>query len=102
MKTAYIEPGSAWENDYCESCNARFPDVCLNGEIFLYREKRHRSSLNSGGGTTTRQDRISALGYRPPAPAAIVPVDDNIPMLEHSNWASQRGRVNCLTSIFTQ
>ena len=27
-KTAYIEPGSPWENGYCESFNARFRDDC--------------------------------------------------------------------------
>jgi len=33
-KTAYIEPGSPWENGFCESFNARLRDVFLNGEIF--------------------------------------------------------------------
>ena len=33
-KTAFIEPGSPWENGYCESLNARFRDELLNGEIF--------------------------------------------------------------------
>ena len=33
-RTAYIEPGSPWENGYCESFNARFRDELLNGEIF--------------------------------------------------------------------
>ena len=33
-KTAYIEPGSPWENEFCESFNARFQDEFLNGEIF--------------------------------------------------------------------
>ena len=33
-KTAYIEPGSPWENGYCESFNARFRDELLNGEMF--------------------------------------------------------------------
>jgi len=33
-KTAFIEPGSPWENGYCESFNARFRDELLNGEIF--------------------------------------------------------------------
>jgi transposase InsO family protein len=33
-KTAYIKPGSPWENGYCESFNARFRDELLNGEIF--------------------------------------------------------------------
>ena len=33
-KTAYIEPGSPWENGYCESFNARFRDELINGELF--------------------------------------------------------------------
>jgi transposase InsO family protein len=33
-KAAYIEPGSPWENGYCESFNARFRDELLDGEIF--------------------------------------------------------------------
>ena len=33
-KTAYIEPGSPWENGYCESFNARFRDELINGEHF--------------------------------------------------------------------
>ena len=33
-KTAYIEPGSPWENGYCESFNGRFKDELISGEIF--------------------------------------------------------------------
>ena len=33
-KTAFIEPGSPWENGYIESFNARFRDELLNSEIF--------------------------------------------------------------------
>ena len=33
-KTAYIEPGSPWENGYCESFNGRFRDELLNAESF--------------------------------------------------------------------
>ena len=45
-KTAYIEPGSPWENGYCESFNARFRDELLNGEIFygLKRSNCHRGT----------------------------------------------------------
>lgn len=32
-RTAYIEPGSPWENGYCESFNARFRDELLNGDL---------------------------------------------------------------------
>jgi putative transposase len=34
-KTAYIEPGSPWEDGYVESFNARLRDELLNGELFF-------------------------------------------------------------------
>jgi hypothetical protein len=70
--TLYIEPGSPWENGYCESFNGRLRDELLNGEIFYsLREaqvviERWRKEYN-----TVRPH--SSLGYRPPAPAAINP-----------------------------
>jgi transposase InsO family protein len=33
-KTAYIEPGSPWENGYCESFNGKLRDELLDGEVF--------------------------------------------------------------------
>ena len=33
-RTAFIEPGSHWENGYIESINARLRDELLNGEFF--------------------------------------------------------------------
>jgi putative transposase len=33
-KILYIEPGSPWENGYCESFNSKLRDEFLNGEIF--------------------------------------------------------------------
>jgi putative transposase len=33
-KTAFIEPGSPWENGYCKGFNARFRDELLKGELF--------------------------------------------------------------------
>ena len=33
-KTAYIAPGSPWENGFIESFNAKLRDELLNGEIF--------------------------------------------------------------------
>ena len=33
-KTAYISPGSPWENGFIESFNARLRDELLDGEIF--------------------------------------------------------------------
>ncbi len=33
-KTAYIEPGSPWENGYVESFNGKLRDDLLNMEVF--------------------------------------------------------------------
>ena len=38
-QTAYIEPGSPWENGYCESFNAKLRDELLNGEVFTRSRK---------------------------------------------------------------
>ena len=34
IKTLYIDPGSPWQNGYCESFNSRFRDELLNLEVF--------------------------------------------------------------------
>ena len=34
VKTLYIEPGSPWENGYCESFNSKLRDELLAGEVF--------------------------------------------------------------------
>ncbi|WP_339113243.1 IS3 family transposase [Thioclava sp. GXIMD2076] len=73
-KTAYIEPGSPWENGYVESFNARLRNELLDGEVFytlreaqilIERWRKHYNSVRPH----------SSLGYRPPAPESIVPVD---------------------------
>ena len=56
-KTAYIEPGSPWENGYCESFNARLRDELLNGEVF-YSLREAQTLSKNGGSTTTPNDHI--------------------------------------------
>lgn len=73
-KTAYIEPGSPWENGYCESFNARFRDELLNGEIF-YTLKEAQIVIERWRHHYNTKRPHSALGYRPPAPEAIIPID---------------------------
>ena len=66
-KTAYIVPGSPWENGYIESFNARFRDELLNGEIFdSLREAQIVIEQCRRHSNTTRPHR--ALRSRPPAP----------------------------------
>ena len=73
-KTAYIEPGSPWENAYIESFNARFRDELLNGEIF-YSLREAQILIEQWRRHYNTKRPHSALGYRPPAPESIVPVD---------------------------
>jgi putative transposase len=66
----YIEPGSPWENGYCESLNGKMRDQLLNGELFYTLKEaqiiieRWRIHYN-----TVRPH--SSLGGQPPAPETI-------------------------------
>ena len=72
-KTAYIEPGSPWENGYCESFNARLRDELLDGEIF-YTLKEAQVIIEKWRKHYNTKRPHSALGYRPPAPETIIPM----------------------------
>ena len=67
--TLYIEPGSPWENGYCESFNGKLRDECLNGEIF-YSLKEAQVVIEKWRVVYNTMRPHSALGYRPPVPAA--------------------------------
>ena len=71
-KTAYIEPGSPWENGYCESFNSKLRDELLNGEIF-YSLKEARIVIECWRRHYNEVRPHSSLGYRPPAPAVLFP-----------------------------
>jgi transposase InsO family protein len=69
-KTAFIEPGSPWENGYCESFNSKLRDELLNSEIFYsLAEAKVTSEVWRRYYNTERPH--SSLGYKPPAPEAI-------------------------------
>ena len=80
VKTLFIEPGSPWENGYVESLNGKLRDELLARERFdtlkeakvlIERWRRHDNT----------ERPHSALGYRPPAPEAV--------MVEPSNGAAE-------------
>ena len=73
-RTAYIEPGSPWENGYVESFNARFRDELLNREIF-YSLREAQIIIEGWRKHYNTRRPHSALGYRPPAPETIVAMD---------------------------
>jgi len=72
VKPLFIEPGSPWENGYIESFNGKLRYELLDVEIF--------DTLLEARVLTTWWKRLyntlrphSSLGYRPPAPEAVVP-----------------------------
>ena len=70
-RTAYIEPGSPWENGYIESFNARLRDELLNGEIF-YTLKEARVLVESWPHHYNAIRAHGILGYRLLAPETII------------------------------
>ena len=64
-KTAFIEPGSPWENGYCESFNSKLRDELLNGELF-YSLAEARIVIESWRQHYNTLRPHSSLGYKPP------------------------------------
>ena len=72
VQTLFIEPGSPWENGYCESFNGKLRDQLLNGEIF-YTLREAQVILERWRWHYNHERPHSSLGYRPPAPEAAPP-----------------------------
>lgn len=70
-KTAYIEPGSPWENGYIESFNGKLRYELLNGEIF-YTLNEAKIVIEAWRRHYNTVRPHSSLGYRPPAPEVII------------------------------
>ena len=72
VQPLFIQPGSPWENGYCESFNGKMRYELLDGEIFfsLFEAKvvieKWRQHYN------TKRPH-SALGGKPPVPEAFLP-----------------------------
>jgi len=69
-KTAYIMPGSPWENGYCESFNSKLRDELLNGEIF-YTLKEAKIVIETWRKHYNTIRPHSSLRYQPPAPEVL-------------------------------
>jgi putative transposase len=86
-KTAYIAPGSPWENGYVLAepsfawtrANARLRDELLNGELF-YTLTEARIIIEGWRRHYNGVRPHSSLGYNPPAPEVFVP--------SHAAWPS--------------
>src|SRR5213078_3605083 len=71
-KTAYIAPGSPWENGFIESFNARLRDELLDGEIF-YTLREAQIIIESWRRHYNTVRPHASIGYRAPAPEVFVP-----------------------------
>jgi len=71
VRTLYIEPGSPWENGYCESFNGKLRDELLDREIF-YTLKEAQIIIERWRHEYNTFRPHSSLNYRPPAPEAIL------------------------------
>ena len=95
VETLYIEPGSPWENGYCESFNSRLRDELLNRELFMnlreakmvvedyrldYNHRRPHSALGyvTPASFAARCGVVAAdaaLGAPPQTPPGALPLD---------------------------
>ena len=97
-ETAYIEPGSPWENGYVESFNGKLRDELLNMEVFytLLEAKvlieRWRVHFN-----TVRPH--SSLGYRPPAPEVLLSANADAARPSLGRLGHRRRQLQCCTNI---
>ena len=71
VKTLYIEPGSPWENGYLESFNGKLRDELLTRELFTTLTEA-RVLIEEWRREYNSVRPHSSLGYRPPAPEAIL------------------------------
>ena len=70
-RTAFIEPGSPWENGYVESFNGKLRDELLNAEVF--NTLAEAKVLIEGWRRYYNTVRPhSSLRYRPPAPEVLL------------------------------
>ena len=72
--TLYIEPGSPWENGYCESFNGKLRDEKLNGELF-YTLEEAQVLIEMWRREYNQIRPHSSLGQRPPAPETWRPAE---------------------------
>jgi transposase InsO family protein len=66
----YIEPGSPWENGYCESFNGKMRYQLLDGELF-YTLKEAEVMIEKWRVHYNTIRPHSSLGGKPPSPVTI-------------------------------
>jgi hypothetical protein len=97
VNTAFIEPGSPWENGYVESFNSKLRDELLDGEIF-YSLKEAQILIEGWRRHYNTIRPHSALGWLPPAPeVSITPAAVWRARLRQSRWHPMQPSTNIQT-----
>ena len=76
VKMLFIEPGSPWENGYIESFNGKMRDELLDREIFTTL-KEAKILIEQWRKDYNQVRPHSSLGYKPPAPEAVLTMAAN-------------------------
>ncbi len=77
VKTAYITPGSPWENGFNERFNGSLRDELLNGEIF-YTLTEAKTLIENWRYHYNEVRPHSSLNYKPPSPKVIILVSKEL------------------------
>lgn len=96
VTTAYITPGSPWENGYNERFNGSLRDELLNGEIF-YTLTEAKVLIENWRKHYNQIRPHSSLGYNPPAPVVDITVKQKtstVSDLHYANAPLQSDTVN--------
>ena len=91
-KTAFIEPGSPWENGYVESFNGKLRDELLNAEVF-HTLAEARVLIEQWRRHYNTQRPHSSLDYRPPAPEVLLPMPPRPPSPSGPIGSNQGGMI---------
>lgn len=96
VATAFIEPGSPWQNGYSESFNGRFRDEFLTTDSSTPCWKP-RSWPKTGGPSTTPFDPMDHWAASP-RPGFVNNGSTN--QHSHDHWTTKRGPVTCASSTW--
>ncbi|MDF2968132.1 MAG: transposase [Nocardioidaceae bacterium] len=92
--TAYIEPGSPWQNPWVESYGSRMRDELLTQEVFdtLLQAQVLVADWRDEYNHTTDPTPPSACSHPTSTPADGRPTHQN----SHNEWTTSRGPVTCV------
>lgn len=98
VKTAYIEPGSPWENGYNESFNGKLRDELLNGEVF-YTLKEAQVLIEEWRQHYNHVRPHSSIGYKPPAPLTHISHLNKQTLNQENFTYNKEGNINKNTNL---